>query len=370
MARKRVLYFIYSLDQGGAERQLAELIRNLDLARFEPFLAVHNATDRLAYTLPSGAPHVVDHRLGSLSSYRSLSALVKTLEPDILHSYMGAENIVGRLMKRVRPGLKVISSVRCMQLPRGYIAAERLTHTLADRIVVNSVGIRDELVARAGVPAGRIDVIENGVDLGRFRPLGEGERADARREHAMDGTRTLVLPGRVSTQKNHAAVLDALASLKSQDALPGDLRVVFAGRDYPPWYGTMLRAKASRAGLDGVVRWTGVVRAIERLVAASDGVLLPSQYEGLPNAVIEAMACGVLALVSPPANVDALVTDGREGLVARDVSAAAVETVLRRYLALTAEERAAMGAAGHAHATERFAVERMAQRTMALYHAL
>jgi glycosyltransferase involved in cell wall biosynthesis len=213
----------------------------------------------------------------------------------------------------------------------------------------------------------RIDVVENGVDLERFTPLPPSERDRVRMAWGMSGRRALVVPGRLCEQKNQRAVLRALASMQRRGALPGDVKVIFAGRGSPPVYAEALRAYASFVGLGRQVELVGVVRAIEQLVAGADAVLLPSRFEGLPNAVVEAMACATPVIVSPAANTDALVTDGHEGLVSASASAEAIERVLERFLALDSGALREMGAAGRAHAERRFAVDRMVNATMRVY---
>ncbi|MBI5512860.1 MAG: glycosyltransferase [Deltaproteobacteria bacterium] len=367
MAQSRILYYISSLDQGGAERQLAELLRHLDLSRYEPFLALSSARDQLGYALPTGAPHVLpgpeDPRAGW-----ALLRLLNQLRPAVIHSYMGGENLLARVCGR-RAGVKVVSSVRCTRLSWKYLQGERWTHPLADAVVVNSVGIRDELVARAGVPLGKLHVIENGVDPTRFAPLTPEARTEARARYGLEGTLAVLVSGRVCLQKNQVGVLRALARLRSQGALPQELRVLFAGRGAPAWYAAALKALGRALGVDPWVRWLGLVNPIAELVGAVDAVLLPSHYEGLPNAVIEAMTCGAPALVSPAANADRLVTDGVEGLHA-GTSPEEIARALARLAALDDGARRALGQRGHAHARERFAVERMARRTMALYESL
>jgi glycosyltransferase involved in cell wall biosynthesis len=86
--------------------------------------------------------------------------------------------------------------------------------------------------------------------------------------------------------------------------------------------------------------------------------------------VIEAMACGVPALVTPEANADGLVTDGVEGLVAASPAADDVARALERALSLDASEREAMGRRGLVHAARRFTRAQMVARTAAVYERL
>ena len=364
----RITYFINSLEQGGAERQLAELICRVDRSVYQPSLVVCIARDQLGYRLPVERVHCLDAPMfPTITSVQHLAALLESLETDLLHTTMGWENVFGRVAARIARVPAVVSSVRCTELPRKHVLGERMTHRLADAIIVNSVGIREELARRASMQPERIDVVENGVDLERFAPLDPAERQRERAVWGMTGKRVLVIPGRLCEQKNQRAVVRALASMKRRGALPRDLKVIFAGRGSPPVYADALRTYASLVGLASHIELVGVVSAIERLVAAADAVLLPSRFEGLPNAVIEAMACAVPVIVSPAANADALVTDGREGLVSTTTTAASIERVLERFLALEPDVRDAMGAAGRAHAERRFAVARMVERTTRVY---
>ncbi|HEY1956550.1 MAG TPA: glycosyltransferase [Polyangiaceae bacterium] len=365
MRRVRLTYFINSLEQGGAERQLAELICGIDREAFEPSLVVCIARDQLGYKLPVERVHCLDAPMfPTLTSVQRLASLLSSLGTELLHTTMGWENVFGRVAARMARVPAVVSSVRCTELPRKHVIGERFTHRISDAIIVNSTGIREELSRRAGVAAERIDVIENGVDLARFAPPEDRERE--RRSWGMSGL-VLVVPGRVCAQKNQREVIRALAEMNRRGALPSDVKVVFAGRGSPPVYADALRTYAAILGLGRHVEFLGVVGAIEKLVGAADGVLLPSRWEGLPNAVIESMACGTPAIVSPAANVDGLIEDGREGLVTSGTSAAAIARSLERFFALSPEARRAMGEAGRAHATRRFTLRRMIDRTTEVY---
>lgn len=366
--RVRVLFFIPSLEQGGAERQVAELVRGLDLDRYEPHLAVCNETDQLGYALPFASRSALDAPSGpEPRTLPRLVSVIRRLRPDLVHSYLGHQNIYGRVAVRLAGVGRAVGSVRCTQLPTQYIRQEMLTSRLSHGLIVNSVAIREELVRRAWLDGSRIDVVENGVDAARFCPLSPDERASERRRFGMDGT-TVLVPGRICAQKNQVSVVRALARMRKAGSLPPDLRVVFAGRQEDSTrYGLLLRAALGAYRMNDVVRFVGVVRDVERLMGAADAMLLPSRYEGLPNVVLESMACACPAIVSAPANADALVQEGREGVELGDPAPSAIAAALGRFLGTTAAERAAMGAAGRRHVTERFTVGRMVARTADVY---
>ncbi len=347
---------------------MMELMRGLDPDRFETRLVLCNRTDDLGYSLPCGEPYFLDATLGpSPASFARLVRVVRRERPDIIHSYMGYENLFARLAGRYTGIGKVVGSVRCTQMPRRDVFYERTTQSMVDALICNSVGIRDELHTRAGIPLANIDVIENGVDQERFRPIDEGERARVRSEWKLEGRTALIVPGRLSAQKNQVAIVRALETMKRAGTLPPELTVLFAGRGSPPLHGEYVRRLADGAKLGDALRLVGVVKPIEKLVAAADGVLLPSHYEGLPNAVIESMSCATAPIVSPAANTDALVEDGVTGLVCGGTEPSDIVRAIARYLALSHEQRVEMGARAYDAAKERFAVRRMVARTVEVY---
>lgn len=282
--RVRVTYFINSLEQGGAERQLAELCRHLDPERYEPSLVLCNDYDQLGYKLPVASIRKLHAPMFPTPiSVAQLARELRDLGTDVLHSYMGWENVFGRVAARMARVPIAIGSVRCTELPAKHVLGERLTNRIADAVIVNSIGIRDELCARTGIPPERIDVIENGVDFERFHPLDDGAIARERNVWGMVGKRVPVVPGRVSEQKNQLAILKALSLLERDGRLPPDVMVYFAGRGSPPWYGEVVRTWAAASQIGTKVEFLGVVKQIGTLVGCADGVLLPSNYEGLPT---------------------------------------------------------------------------------------
>lgn len=367
MRRIRVLYFVSSFEQGGAERQVAELVRNLPRDRFEAHLAVCNTTDDLGYALPVASHVDLRSPYGpDASTFFALVRRVRALRPDIVHAYHDPENTMARLAVRAARSGSAIGSLRCTRLSRRTLRRERWTHRLGDALVVNSVGIRDELV-HAGIERTRIDVVENGVDGARFAPLETRARAQERARFAMDGV-TFVVPARIARQKNQLAVIRAVAQLRRRGAWPDGARVIFAGRvEAHTRYVTLVDAATRLFGVSDIVQRIEPVRDAERLFAACDCVLLPSRFEGLPNVVLEGLACGTPAIVSPAANADALVEDGRTGFVTGDPSAREIARTMTRFFETDANARSAMGVRGRSATLARFGITRMVDATCSIY---
>jgi glycosyltransferase involved in cell wall biosynthesis len=146
--------------------------------------------------------------------------------------------------------------------------------------------------------------------------------------------------------------------------------VLLAGRNRDRLYSAVLPRVLALLGLAGVVRFLGTVSEMLPLYHAADILVMPSLYEGLPNAVLEAHACGLPAVVSHAANIDGIVVDGDSGFEAPTFDHEALADALARMLAATPDERRAMGARGRAHVAETFSVDRILEETVRLYDEL
>src|SRR6185436_1297444 len=124
------------------------------------------------------------------------------------------------------------------------------------------------------------------------------------------------------------------------------------------------------AGLGDRVTYLEPVKDMQRLYHAADVLVMPSLFEGMPNAVLEAQACGLPAVVSHAANRDGIVIDGESGFEAPTLDPAALARAIARITALSDDERRRMGARGHAHVSGRFHPDRILAETVALYDEL
>lgn len=226
------------------------------------------------------------------------------------------------------------------------------------RIVFCSTAVEESMPrALRRLSRGKSAVVANAVDARRARRIA----SEVVRDRAGF---TAVSVGRLIRIKNGRTLLEAFDRSRESDS-----RLVFVGD------GALrgaLRSEADRRALDGQVVFTGLVARddVYRHVAAGDVVVSASRGEGLPVAVLEAMACGRPVILSdiPPHRE---IADGASfiGLVAPD-DAAGFADELRRFMAMTEEERDELGERCRRLAEERFGLEAMHRSYVPIYTAL
>jgi glycosyltransferase involved in cell wall biosynthesis len=373
----RVLLVIPSLSQGGAERQILQLMRRLDPTRFEIDLCTLYDDQFYAQLALDGQPRYRLSHPGSLTpgALRRLADVMREARPDIVHTFMDQGNLWVRLAAPLARMPIVITSTRGPWMRPGYLAIEwALARYVGRAVVVNARSTYDEMVGLARVPRERVHLIHNFVDFDEFRPGTQEERRKARTRFGLAPDEvTLLLPGRVVLQKHHVGLAIALGRLRRRGALPTGTRLLFAGRERDPWYAKLAWPALRAAGVEPMVRKLGVVPAHEMrdLYLASDVLILPSLWEGLPNALLEAHACGRPAVVTDRADTDGIVLDGASGFVAPlEWGMGAYADALGRMLALTDAERLDMGRRGAEHVRRAFAPESVLGDYLRLYDAL
>jgi UDP-glucose:(heptosyl)LPS alpha-1,3-glucosyltransferase len=174
--------------------------------------------------------------------------------------------------------------------------------------VANSALVARELSDWLKVPANRIRIIENGVDTSMFHPPSSAERVEARRRFNMEGDAPVVaFVGSGFERKGAFKLVEALA-------LPqcAHIRALIAGRDRQQ---NALRRRIDTLGLSGRVQVLGGVEDPRAVYHAADLFALPSLYDPMPNAAIEALACGLPLLVTADTGTADAVRDNGAGVV-------------------------------------------------------
>lgn len=172
----------------------------------------------------------------------------------------------------------------------------------AQQVVANSDGLKQMSEMADPIP---VRVISNGVDANYFSPR-------KRTVSEVSAPFHFLFVGRLQEQKNLHFTLNQIAVLRQRANRQFIFDIVGDGP-----LRASLEAQASRAGLADVVRWHGWLdkQALRSQYSRAECLLNLSLYEGMPNVVLEAMACGLPAIVSRVAGNEALVKDGINGFV-------------------------------------------------------
>ena len=246
---------------------------------------------------------------------------------------------------------------------RKRIVANRLLLQRRDRVVGVGAALRQALIVNEGIPARRVGVVYNGIDLApHVRPA--ADRASVRREmQVSDDDCVLIQVARLVPIKDH---LTALRAVKLAAAHLPRLRLVVVGEGPEE---AALRAFIAENGLAEQVRLLGLRSDVARLLPAADMFLLTSSNEGIPLTVIEAMAAGLPVVSTDVGGVAEVVKAGQTGLLAPAGDPAAIARHILQ-LAADAELRKRLGNAGRERAFALFAEEKMLAAYDRLYREM
>jgi len=379
-ARLTLWYFITSLGDGGAERTLIELANGVDRTRydvtvwtiFEQNPLAHLLTDDVALrTLgvegvepESDSFYVVGpERTGDYlrAPVRFLRA-VRAERPDVVQSFLFYDNVIARVAGATVPGTSVVSGVRCVPDTTSPVKGvlDRVTVGLADRVVSNSTAGAEFAVDRGAAPTA-VEVIHNGRDVDLY---GNADAGGLRSSLGIPEDVPVVgTVGRLVERKGHLDLLAAWPAIR--EAVP-DAELLLVGDG--PLRGELARL-AERRGCADSVHLPGRRQDVPRLLDLMDVFVFPSHYEGLPGAVLEAMAAGLPIVATPVDGNAELITHCRNGL---HVGVRTPEELAWATIRLLEhpELSTSLGTAARERARADFRTEQMVARFEALYRSL
>lgn len=284
---RHLVAVINSLAGGGAERVLCTLLAEwVQAPGWKLTLVLLDDLPR-RYAVPSGVEvHVLDARESLTRSIFGLARTLPRLRPDVILSFLTRANLAA-IAVAVPMGQPVVVSERVNTLShfadagwRGRVsrALVRLVYPRATRVLAVSTGVARALQEHFGVPARRLAVVENPYDLAQLR-------------HSASQPPALSLPGpyvvavgRLTANKNHALLLQAIAMLDDE------LHLVILGEGEER---EALLARAIALGVDRRVHFPGHLANPHAIVGRALAYVSASNAEGFPNAAAEAMVQGV-----------------------------------------------------------------------------
>ena len=246
-------------------------------------------------------------------------------------------------------------------------AAERrlFEHPRLRAVICNSNMVREEIGRRFGLPPEKLHVIYNGVDLEHFHPRQRAAlRARARAELGVAAGETLFLfVGSGFARKGLDAAIGALAGCAN--AL---YRLAVAGRDRDA---ARFAALAAARGLGERVQLLGGRDDVRPLYAAADCFILPTRYDPFPNAVLEALAMGLPAIVGRRSGAAETVRHGGNGWICEPDDVAGLVQLMHAAARVAADELRDPAARAAARSTaESYGIDDMARKLTQLYATL
>jgi glycosyltransferase involved in cell wall biosynthesis len=319
-APPRVLIVISNLGFGGAERQVVEFVNSADPRQLDLQICSLSAEVPLAAQLHEPARlHILPKRgKYDLSVVPRLARLLRVQRIDVVHGFLFDAEIAAALAGRLAGVQAVVGSERnaMYSLSRVQRLTYRLTRGCFDRIVANSSAGAQFNRRELGHAPEKYRIVRNGVDVQRFRPM---DRAAARMALGIRARASVVgMFASFKRQKNHALLLHAAQLVRPRCA---DLRLLFVGDtlagnwDGSRDYADSVQALAGELGLRAVCMFLGNRTDLPELYSACDVTVLPSLFEGTPNAVLESMACGCPVIATDVADNAIVVPHRRVGLI-------------------------------------------------------
>lgn len=364
---------------GGTRRHLRDLVTGLNRDRFslsviasplrESAFQDDVRTFRALGTRVELLPMVrAIHPWHDALALTRLISRFRTWHPDVVHTHSSKAGFLGRCAARIAHVPRVIHTPHCFAFSmdtspaarRVYLDLERLASRWTDRIICVCRAEREQAVAHRVAPEARLTIVENGIAAGPTATAA-ADRARLRRELGMPPDAFVVgTIGRLCRQKGHQYLLAAVRTVREH--VP-QARFLFVGDGE---LRGRLQELAAQLGVAEYCTWVGHREDAASLMPAFDVIALPSRWEALPYALLDAMAAGLPVVVAAVGGMPEAVRAAEAGLVVAPKDAAGLAAAITR-LAQQPELRHDLGVNGRRALESRFRLADMLRQLEAVY---
>jgi sugar transferase (PEP-CTERM/EpsH1 system associated) len=357
-------HVVHSLEVGGLENIVLNLVAGLDPARFDSVIFCLETTGDLAGDARVGPRPVVllNKRRGvDWRLWIRMARSFRKYRVDVVHCHNYGPLVYGSVGGRLARARKVVYTSHGPEASARRGQGRILRLGLVDDMIAISEHVRRVAIEESAVDPSRIKTIYNGVDLTAFSRRSRAVRERVRSELGVGaGDPVVGVVARLTEEKDHATLLRAFARVLARHACArlllvgdGELR----GR---------LAAQSAELGVDASVSFLGTRADVGDLLSAFDVFVLPSKLEGLGITLLEAMAAGLPSVGTDVGGIPEIVAEGKTGRIVPQGDAETMADAIIRLIE-NAEVANAMGEAGRARAHGEFSVERMVRRYEAVY---
>jgi len=362
--KPKVLFLIGSLGVGGAERFLKSLVLHAAPRGFEAKVVCIAELGLWGEELRSLGIDVVclNKRQGlDLAILPRLVRVMRAERPQVVNTHLWTADFWGRLAALFAGVPFVAVTEQSIDLWKRWYhkLLDRLLFLGTDLVICVSEEVRSFYARDFGVPAGKLRVIPNAIDL---QPFEAARGATGLREELGAGDDFIfICVARLDPAKAHAALIDAARLLVERGCRGFRLALVGDGplRDE-------LRARSAKGGLTPWVRFLGLRADIPALLSQAQAFVLSSVYEGLPLSILEAMAARLPVIATRVGGTPEIVRPDQNGWLVPPGDAEALAEAMAAVMA-DPERARRFGGAGRQLVESEYAMERIADRTFALF---
>jgi glycosyltransferase involved in cell wall biosynthesis len=356
----RILHVIDSLDLGGAQTALLNLVKYADRSHFQHEVATMHGEGMFAEAFRSlGVP------VHSLSAHRwppgylaHLPRLLRRGKFNVVQCHLFASNWIAKPLAAACGARCIYHHDQCNDAFRTgspiAIFADALTNLLSTRILAVSRSVEDFNLRVEGIDPDRVAYFPNSVDLAEFGFADGAAKQTARRSLGLPAEAFIIGGvGRLTPQKNFGLLLETAEGLLNENTI---VALFGSGPEE-----AQLRDRAGSR-----VHFAGTVADRRAIYAAIDVLALPSRFEGLPMTVLEAMASGVPVVASAVDGVREIATDGKNALLFPSGDATALRAALEK-LRVNSELRRRLATSARELVEQRFDARKLAVQLESWY---
>ena len=372
--RIKILIVVSNLEFGGAQRQIIELVNNIDHSKYIMYICSLSNYIPLANRLKrKDSVYIINKKFKyDLQVVYYLYRLISKLKIDIVHSYLFDADIASRLAGKMAKVAVIINSERNTNyhIKKRQLLAYNLTKKCVDGFIANSNSGAKFNSKKLKHSLSCYNIVYNGVDINYFKRI-NSERLKI--ELGLENTNKIVgMFASLKQQKNHLLffktarkILDVIPNVKF--LIVGDM--LYGGMHGSKNYSVEMHKAVERLGIKENCLFLGNRTDVNELYNLCDVTILPSLFEGTPNVLLESMACEVPVISSDVSDNSIIIKNGITGWVVKLSDEElffkyAIDLLKNDYL------KEKMGRAARSWISEEFSSRKMAEKTEYVYRKI
>lgn len=359
-----VLFIIWSLEKGGAERFLVSLVKYLDKNKIKPIVCCLNWKGEWAKELEDrGIKVIALNKKGKfdIAVIFSLIRVIRQYDISIVNTHLWAADALGR-MAAILAGVPVIvSTIHSLDLWKKWwhMVIDKLLSYRTNMFIAVSESAKNHYINTEKIALSKVAYIPNAIEIEKFKNNEDCSYLYYELELKKEESIILACIGRLNEEKGHKYLLEALSSLNGRYNIK--LLVVGEGP-----LRNSLQSMVHSLQLNDKIKFLGQRNDIPQILEISDCLILSSIYEGLPSCILEAMAAGKPVIATKVGGIPDLIVEEETGFMVPSQDSHALALAIEKLINLP-DKGKKMGINGREIANDNFSIALIAKHTEELF---